>query len=81
MLTTSSRTTTRQPERLLPTDPAERDRVFWALSPSERVAAMRRGELTIAEASRWAARAPHEIPILNGEFEYLAARTPEVADD
>jgi hypothetical protein len=26
----------------------------------------------------WAAIHPHELPLLNGEFEFLAAKTPEV---
>jgi hypothetical protein len=59
---------------VLPADGPDRERAFWRLSPAERVAAMRAGELTLAECSRWAARAPHEVPITNGEFDYIAAR-------
>jgi len=45
-------------------------RTLWQLTASERVAAMRRGELTLEQCGAWAARYP--------EFEYLAAFTPEV---
>jgi hypothetical protein len=51
--------------------------MFWCLSPAERVALMRCGELTLGECCRWAARAPHEVPVLDGEFEFIAAFTPE----
>lgn len=54
--------------------------VFWRSSPSVRVRMMRAGDLTLAECSRWAARAPHEVPLVNGEFEYIAAFTPEACE-
>jgi hypothetical protein len=47
---------------------------------SERVAAMRRGELTLEQCAAWAARYPEQVPLLNGEFEYLAAFTPEALE-
>jgi hypothetical protein len=53
-------------------------RSLWQLTESERVAAMRRGELTLEQCGAWAARYPEQVPLLNGEFEYLAAFTPEV---
>jgi hypothetical protein len=52
-------------------------RSLWQLTASERVAAMRRGELTLEQCAAWAARYPEQVPLLNGEFEYLAAFTPE----
>jgi hypothetical protein len=52
-------------------------RSLWQLTESERVAAMRRGELTLEQCAAWAARYPEQVPLLNGEFEYLAAFTPE----
>jgi len=55
-------------------------RDLWAMRAAERVAAMRRGELSLVALCAWAARAPEEVPLLNGEFEFLAARTPEVAE-
>jgi hypothetical protein len=58
----------------------ERLRPLWQMTPAQRVAAMRRGELTLEQCSAWAARYPEEVPKLNGEFEYLAAFTPEVRD-
>jgi len=53
-------------------------RSLWELTPSERVAAMRCGELTLEQCAAWAARYPEQVPLLSGEFEYLAAFTPEV---
>jgi hypothetical protein len=54
--------------------------VLWRMTPAERVAAMRRGELSLEQCSAWAARYPEQVPLLNGEFEYLAALTPEVCE-
>jgi hypothetical protein len=64
---------------------AERERLeeqlrrLWAMSPSERVAAMRRGELNMRQCCAWSSRHPEQIPLLDGEFEFLAAYTPEAA--
>ena len=55
-------------------------RTLWRMAPAQRVAAMRRGELTLAQCSAWAARHPEQVPLVNGEFEYLAALTPEVRE-
>ena len=41
---------------------------------------MRAGELTLKECCQWAARAPREVPIVNGEFAFIAAFTPEVRE-
>lgn len=43
-------------------------------------AAMRRGELSLRQLCEWSARGPHEVPRVNGEFEFIAALTPEAAD-
>jgi hypothetical protein len=61
----------------------ERDarlRSLWQMTPAQRIAAMRRGELTLEQCAAWAARFPDQVPLLGGEFEYLAARTPEVCE-
>lgn len=55
-------------------------RSLWELTASERVAAMRRGELTLEQCAAWAARYPEQVPLLDGEFEYLAAFTPEARE-
>jgi hypothetical protein len=52
---------------------------LWELTPSERVAAMRAGALTLAQCAAWASRYPEQVPLVNGEFEYIALRQPEVA--
>jgi hypothetical protein len=52
----------------------------WEMTPNERVVAMRRGELTLEQCAAWAARYPEQVPLLNGEFEYLARYTPEVCE-
>jgi hypothetical protein len=59
---------------------AELSRALWAMTPAEREAAMRRGELTGAQLLEWARKAPDEMPTINGEWAFIAASTPEVAD-
>ena len=58
----------------------EASEALWAMSADQRVAAMRRGELTRNQLYEWARNAPREVPLLNGEFEFIAALTPEAAD-
>jgi hypothetical protein len=53
---------------------------LWRMKPKERVAAMRRGELTLEQCCAWAARYPHEVPLVHGEFEFIAAFTPEARE-
>jgi hypothetical protein len=55
-------------------------RTLWEMTPNERVVAMRRGELTLEQCAAWAARYPEQVPLLNGEFEYLARHIPEVCE-
>jgi hypothetical protein len=55
-------------------------RALWQMTPAQRIAAMRRGELTLEQCSAWAARYPEQMPLLNGEFEYIAVLTPEVCE-
>jgi hypothetical protein len=58
----------------------ERLRRLWEMGVDERVEAMRRGELSLEQCAAWAARYPEQVPLLNGEFEYLAAFTPEARE-
>ena len=63
-------------------DPAweqAKDRL-WAMTPQERVQAMRAGRLSLRQCLHWAACRPQEVPLLDGEWEFIAAATPEVAD-
>ena len=53
---------------------------LWEMTAAEREAAMWRGELTWDQCAAWARRAPEEIPLINGEFAFIAAKTPEVAE-
>jgi hypothetical protein len=53
---------------------------LWAMSAQERVQAMRAGRLSLALCLHWASRRPREVPLLNGEWEFIAINTPEVAD-
>ena len=55
-------------------------RRLWQMAPEQRVAAMRRGELTLEQLAAWSARHPEQVPMLNGEFEWIAIRTPEVCE-
>ena len=59
---------------------------LMALTADERVAAMRAGELTYRELAHWSSARPSEVPLVGtgeggaGEFEWLAAFTPEFAE-
>ena len=60
---------------------------LMALTAAQRVAAMRAGELSYRELAHWSATRPDEVPRLStaaglggGEFEWIAAFTPEIAD-
>ncbi|MGO9972324.1 MAG: hypothetical protein ACLP01_05850 [Solirubrobacteraceae bacterium] len=66
-----SRTTAARDARLEP---------LWRLTPAERIAAMRRGELTMEQCCAWAARYPHQVPLIDDEFEFIAAYMPEVCE-
>ena len=55
-------------------------RALWQMTPSQRINAMRKGELSLEQCAAWAARYPEQMPQLNGEFEYLAAFIPEVRE-
>lgn len=58
----------------------EAKRRLWTLTPHERVVAMRTGRLSLKLCAHWASVAPHEVPTLDGEWEFIARHTPEVAD-
>ena len=55
-------------------------RALWAMTRDERIAAMWRGELTTRQLCQWSSRAQHEVPLLGGEFAWIAMRTPEWAE-
>jgi len=55
-------------------------RTLWQMTAAQRIAAMRRGELTLEQCAAWAARYPGQVPLINGEFEYIAVLTPEVCE-
>jgi hypothetical protein len=55
-------------------------RRLWQMTAEQRIAAMRRGELTLEQLAAWSARHPEQVPMLNGEFEWIAMRTPEVCE-
>lgn len=55
-------------------------RTLWAMTPAERVAAMYRGDLTYPQLTAWAAARPDEVPLVDGEFWFIAISTPESAE-
>jgi hypothetical protein len=59
---------------------AGRLRSLWQMTPAQRVAAMRRGELTYEQLAAWSARHPDEVPTVHGEFEWIFAKLPEVCE-
>lgn len=54
---------------------------LWEMTVEQRIAAMRRGELTMTQLFRWASRYPEQVPTIDGEFEFVAAFTPEIAEE
>jgi hypothetical protein len=61
-------------------EPGSTSRSLVALGREGRLAAYRRGDLSFELCCRWAARYPHEVPLVNGEFEFIARTTPEVCE-
>jgi hypothetical protein len=55
---------------------AGRLRSLWQMSAAERVAAMRRGDLSYEQLAAWSARYPDQVPTVHGEFEWIAAKLP-----
>jgi hypothetical protein len=68
---------------LLGADPStrrERRGTLRRLGRDGRLAAYRRGEFDLDTCCLWAAGYPSEVPLLNGEFEFIARLTPEVCE-
>ena len=59
---------------------AGRLRSLWQMTPIQRVASMRRGELTYDQLAAWSARHPDEVPTVHGEFEWIVAKLAEVCE-
>ena len=59
---------------------AGRLRSLWQMTAAERVAAMRRGDLTYEQLAAWSARYPDQVPTVHGEFEWIVAKLPEVCE-
>jgi hypothetical protein len=53
---------------------------LWRMTPAERSAAMRRGDLSMEQCCAWAARNPSQVPLINGEWEFIVAYMPEVCE-
>jgi hypothetical protein len=69
------------PDQSADTSPRAGDeQALWAMTAEERVAAMWRSQLTLQQLARWSSRAPHEVPLLGGEFAWIAMRTPDWAE-
>jgi hypothetical protein len=50
------------------------------MTVEQRIAAMRRGELTREQLAAWTGRSPEQVPMLNGDFEWIAIHTPEICE-
>ena len=71
--TRTSTTTRRQTTPRVASLRVEADRVrrMWAMAPAERVQAAEQGQLSLGEMLQWARRAPHEVPVVDGEFFFI----------
>jgi len=60
---------------------------LMTMTPAQRVAAMRAGQLTYRELCYWSATRPHEVPLVGtgqggpGEFEWIAMFEPGIAEN
>jgi hypothetical protein len=61
-------------------DSCEEFRALWEMTREERIEAMWRSQLTIRQLCQWSSRAQHEVPLLGGEFAWIAMCTPEWAE-
>lgn len=67
-------------EHLARLERARRGRLRSLWQMEQRIAAMRRGELTLEQLAAWSVRHADQIPRVDGEFEWIAFRTPEVCE-
>jgi len=58
----------------------ERLETLRRLGREGRLAAYRRGEFDLDTCCLWASSYRDEVPLLNGEFEFIAAKMPEVCE-
>jgi hypothetical protein len=58
----------------------ERGETPRRLGREGRLAAYRRGEFDLDTCCLWASQYPREMPLLNGEFEFIVVGTPEVCE-
>ena len=59
------------------------DRVarMWAMTPYERVAAFRRGELSVGDCGVWQHQEPGTLPTVDGELFYIALLMADLDPD
>lgn len=50
---------------------------LWAMTAAQRVAAMWKRELSLAQLSEWTKKNPNEVPSLAGEFAWIVQLMPE----
>ena len=60
-------------------DPERLERM-WAMTPAQRRQAAQRGQLSLGEMLKWASRRPHEVPIVEGDFFFVAAFLADAED-
>jgi hypothetical protein len=53
---------------------------LWAMTRDERIRAMYAGKLSLRLCLHWASRAPHEVPLIDGEWAFVATNLADVAD-
>jgi hypothetical protein len=63
-------------------DPAweEQKARLWAMTRDERIRAMYAGKLSLRLCLHWASRTPHEVPLIDGEWAFVATHLADVAD-
>lgn len=54
---------------------------MWAMTAPERVSAMRAGGLPRHQLFAWVARYPDQCPVVNDEWEFIAATMADLDQD
>jgi hypothetical protein len=51
----------------------ERIKRMWQMTAQQRVEAAQQGQFTLGEMLRWAARRPHEVELVGGDWWFITA--------
>ncbi len=59
----------------------ERIERMWQMTARQRVEAAQQGQFTLGEMLRWAARRPHELELVDGDWWFITALLADAEDE